>query len=282
MPLVTTVCFLMIINLPFRLAFRNVPTFTRLRLRSALNGSPPNVVSEGNYAGLLASFHPKTGALVPLPDYYIPDALKEWGQIPTTLEVLTSSFERVDRLQTIVLPETGCGIDNLETIMGTYSLQPMRQTVNDDPMALGYLVTGPKDIEATYFEAAFPHLLPDDTSGSIFRCRVAVPIENSSKPINMIIERRVEEVKNNLKIADTTGGGLDGQSVARWLGKSLNSASWRAFAENSPRNDDPASLSLPLGVRVERQNQMLTISKQNRGSISLALDSTGFVSTLQT
>lgn len=239
----------------------------------------------GNYAGHKVSFCPRTGELLPLPGHYVPEALKEWGQIPTSLEVLTSEEEATQqRLETVVLPDTGCGIDNLETIMTKQTLQPTNRLESQasQKVALGFLVTGPSDTKSTYFEAAFPHTLEDEVSHGSFRCRVAVAIESGSKPITMVIERLVEEMQEKVMIADTRGGGLDGQSVGRWLGRKLNSARWRGFAESCHPNNDPSSLSLPLGVQIDRQDQYLVISKEGGGSVSIALDSVGSISSVQT
>lgn len=44
----------------------------------------------GDFAGLAATFNPGDGDFIPIPDYLIPDGLKEWGQEPKCLEVLVS------------------------------------------------------------------------------------------------------------------------------------------------------------------------------------------------
>jgi hypothetical protein len=232
-----------------------------------------------NYAGLLASFDASTGVLVPLPDYYIPSALKEWGQVPTVLETLTSSSEGLvtgnhSRLQTIVLPETGCGIDNLETIMAKESIQSLACQRGGLSDSLAALVTSSKASTVEYFEAVFPHQISEDVKNSKYRCRVAVPVVSDSKPIKMVIERLVDDDESGNKIiADTNGGGLDGQSVARWLGSQLNSGKWRAFAEGTrPSLGSKASLSLPLGVTVNKEARFLTISKTDDTERSVSLD----------
>jgi len=87
----------------------------------------------GDYAGLSATFSSKSGELIPVPQHLIPQSMLEWGDIPSCLEVLTSEdwigVDDNDRddgksgdddqhqlVRTIitVLPEVGCGIDNLE------------------------------------------------------------------------------------------------------------------------------------------------------------------------
>ena len=115
-----------------------------------------NIVG-GDYAGLFATFSSKTGELISVPHHLIPASMLEWGDIPSCLESLTSedwnvnvvddddddddergsdndnggSFEehqpkqqqQLVRTMITVLPEVGCGIDNLEVTKSsaTYS-----------------------------------------------------------------------------------------------------------------------------------------------------------------
>ncbi|KAL7466114.1 hypothetical protein ACHAXS_006404 [Conticribra weissflogii] len=76
----------------------------------------------GDHAGLIATFSSSSGELIPVPEHLVPQSMIDWGDIPSYLEVLTSedfSFdgEEEDFMRTTVtvLPEVGCGIDNLET-----------------------------------------------------------------------------------------------------------------------------------------------------------------------
>ena len=56
-----------------------------------------------------------------IPDYLIPEAMKEWGMEPKCLEMLVSEdikkWKTMRRVTTTILPDTGCGVDNLETIL---------------------------------------------------------------------------------------------------------------------------------------------------------------------
>jgi hypothetical protein len=84
----------------------------------------------GDFAGLAATFHPGTGEFIPLPEHLIPPSLIEWGQEPKCLELLVSEDliehdygddddddeATMKRVTTTVLPDTGCAVDNLETI----------------------------------------------------------------------------------------------------------------------------------------------------------------------
>ena len=85
-----------------------------------------NNILGGDYAGLLATFSSKTGELITVPEHLVPASMLEWGDIPSSLEILTSEdwlsssnddcneAEEMERTTITVLPEVGCGIDNLE------------------------------------------------------------------------------------------------------------------------------------------------------------------------
>jgi hypothetical protein len=285
---ITSFSFIMMDSAPLGLAFqpkilRSSSSFTSTSSRgvqtcrfAGVNAQDPSLGQGGiqNFVGLLASFDASTGVLVPLPDYYVPSAMKEWGQVPSVLEVLTSSEGSHNRLQTTVLPETGCGIDNLETIMAKESIKPLAVQRGGLPGSLAALVTSSKTSTVEYFEATFPHEIAEDEKSNKYRCRVSFPIGSSSKQIKMVIERLIEDDgSSNKMVAEITGGGLDGQSVARWLGPQLNSGKWRAFAESTrPSSASKVSLSLPLGVSVHREAQSVTISKTGDPEHSVSLD----------
>ena len=83
-------------------------------------------VGGGDHAGLSATFSSTTGELIPVPEHLVPESMVEWGDIPSYLEVLVSEDvlddddeqqhqHEMERTTITVLPEVGCGIDNLET-----------------------------------------------------------------------------------------------------------------------------------------------------------------------
>ncbi len=96
-----------------------------------------SIVGNGDYAGLSATFSSSgdinnggVGELIPVPEHLVPESMIEWGDIPTYLEVLSSEDiitlnhdlkndekeqKIMERTVVTVLPEVGCGIDNLET-----------------------------------------------------------------------------------------------------------------------------------------------------------------------
>ena len=44
----------------------------------------------GDFAGHSASFDSLSGSLIPVPEYLLPESMIEWGQVPSSWEVLTS------------------------------------------------------------------------------------------------------------------------------------------------------------------------------------------------
>ena len=96
-----------------------------------------NIVG-GDYAGLLATFSSKTGELISVPEHLVPASMLEWGDIPSSLEILTSEdwlsssnddcndAKEMERTTITVLPEVGCGIDNLEVIKKIEKLSKLK------------------------------------------------------------------------------------------------------------------------------------------------------------
>ena len=103
----------------------------------------------GDYAGLSATFSADTGELIRVPEHLVPDSLVEWGRVPSCLEILASEdfIEEggedrgtdattattattatpqnsigLERKVVTVLPEVGCGVDNLETSRSSESM----------------------------------------------------------------------------------------------------------------------------------------------------------------
>jgi hypothetical protein len=79
----------------------------------------------GDFAGLQAKFD-TAGAHIPVPEHWIPEELLQWGQEPSSLEVLVSEVWNIqgssttnillDRQTITILPAIGCAIDHLETM----------------------------------------------------------------------------------------------------------------------------------------------------------------------
>ena len=89
----------------------------------------------GDFVGLSATFHPQTGAFIPIPEYMIPKSLLQWGQAPTSLQVFTSedvyhtdggsSPPHLRRQTWTMYPETDCGMENIQT----HRVAPVHQFV---------------------------------------------------------------------------------------------------------------------------------------------------------
>ena len=84
----------------------------------------------GDYAGHSATFSSIDGALIPVPNHYVPEAMVEWGQVPNGLECIVSedlveaenendndAKQVWERNVVTIMPEVGCGLDNLDDTM---------------------------------------------------------------------------------------------------------------------------------------------------------------------
>jgi hypothetical protein len=89
----------------------------------------PKLATGGDFAGFSATFVPTTGQLVPIPEYLVPEALLDWGQAPSSLEIIVSEdiihdgdssgstdmTKSWSRQTVTAYPAVGCGVDNLDT-----------------------------------------------------------------------------------------------------------------------------------------------------------------------
>jgi hypothetical protein len=233
----------------------------------------------GDWAGLAATFHPGDGSLIPVPEYLVPDALLEWGQEPKCLEVLVSEDIRdeygndvigeddggtMTRITTTILPDTGCGIDNLETlkaqdevdlearwISGIDSLEPDNEEGATKVVGLQYPIGDNNELRV---ETIFG--LEDD--GGQFRMRVAIDLVPSppdtfgiASPMVLTLERRTNAVSSGGTISD--GGGLDGKTVMMLLGERLSGS--KTFVDDPPlssnyERDSIKHVSFPGNVQI--------------------------------
>jgi len=107
----------------------------------------------GDYAGLFATFSSRTGELIPVPEHLVPQSMIDWGDIPSNLEVLTSEdfstdgkIEEFKRTTVTVLPEVGCGIDNLETT------KKVERHFLDEDSQFSYFQTKEPDLGVIFIE----------------------------------------------------------------------------------------------------------------------------------
>lgn len=234
----------------------------------------------GDWAGHLSKFDSSSGALIPVPDHLVPEAMIEWGQIPTQLEVLSSEklepagstiIEwQLQRTTITVLPLVGCAC--LETLK---SKQTIPFVV---PSSYKFLfpdvVHLPRRMSsATFFSdgALFVAHQKEERGASHSRrvdiC-VSVPTEKGSdyehrvriyfevdlgnqggsiirKPICIIKERRISETSSDGSIGD----GLDSQTVASLVGiDAIN----RPFSQRNITN--------PFSSEIRQQPRMMCAS----------------------
>jgi hypothetical protein len=235
----------------------------------------------GDFAGLAATFHPGNGSFIPIPDSLIPPSLLEWGQEPKCLEVLVSEDIYVDnhdlllgdnsktmtRITTTVLPDTGCGVDNLETLkaIDEIDLESQWSSIssiideeqeNGSPTTTTTTTTTPtttvvglqyplnEQSNELRVETIFG-LEADD--GGQYRMRVAIDVVPSppdtfgiSSPMVLTLERRTNAVSSGGTIGD--GGGLDGRTVSMLLGDRLSRS--KTFVDDPPMSDNYDSDSI--------------------------------------
>jgi len=207
----------------------------------------------GDFAGLLVKFAPLDGSLVEIPVYLIPEALLEWGQAPSALELLSSEewdAAQLQRQEITVLPATGCGVDNLDTMKSDTNLknvdwsQPSESTLILDSTTS----TNNRDDTTTQrLETQFS--LPN-----AHRVRVSLDLKKKTvqqkdeaavsyeiqSPILLNLERQTSTTSSYGTRAD--GGGLDGRTVSQLIGDRLrkshsfaeekfNPGAWKADAE---------------------------------------------------
>jgi len=229
----------------------------------------------GDYAGHHATFSQVDGSLIPVPEHYVPDSLIEWGMIPTAFEVITSEDISKDvddnglengkddkckiicQRNTIkVMPEVGCGLDNLDVIRDTEEWL-LQDNITESSLILSQPIiiqqvdgsiqecqcsslynSGLNRLEIIFtIDSYHKHAHYVDINGEKDqnnvsgeqrhrrRIRVAFQLENSdgaqsnkiTKPIDIIQERQTSSESSQGNIAQ--GGGLDARTVTRLIGK---------------------------------------------------------------
>lgn len=175
--------------------------------------------------------------VIPVPDHFVPDAMVEWGQVPNTLEVLTSEIMahnieensiEITRCEIQVMPEVGCGLDNLDTIIKrSSSLVPDGNYLSFDDGSLVYMeVNNSRVSNDNEPSIQLVFILNDDNNCDVdeedeCRLRVTLHILPASRKIaakspSVIRERKINSVSTDGDIAK--GGGLDARTVSRLIG----------------------------------------------------------------
>lgn len=202
-------------------------------IQAATSGAEGQAMG-GDFAGLAATFNPGNSAFIPVPEHLVPTALLDWGQEPKCLEILVSEDNSADgetmsRSTITVLPDTGCSIDNLETVRVDDVINlSSKYGKGTDVVGLQYEVGGNKN-GVLRLETVFG--MEDG-----YRMRVLLDVVPSASrfavqsPMVLALERRTNKVSSSGTIAD--GGGLDGRTVSMLLGEKLRKS--KTFAEDAP------------------------------------------------
>ncbi|CAJ1949594.1 unnamed protein product [Cylindrotheca closterium] len=223
-------------------------TFTTQRLASSPLG--------GDFAGLDATFDPIDGSFIPIPVHLMDASLLEWGQEPKCLETLVSEDlmddMKMERTSIVVLPATGCGVDNLETMKKSETLDMNEKDVNGDVIGVQYeSSSGDHDNKSYRLESIFG-------MDEGYRMRVVLDLISCKEklftvksPVHLHYERRTSDESTGGTRAD--GGGLDGRTVSGLLGPELSKQ--KSFAEDTPREqsyieDGVHHLGLPGNVTI--------------------------------
>lgn len=211
----------------------------------------------GDFAGLVATFDPGDGSFIPIPEHLIPPSMVEWGQVPKCLEVLVSEEfypspstkgndddeddddEILRRITTKILPDTGCSVDNLETVKVVDEIDlSSRWDSNDDPMVDGPMNTNVVGLQYSVGDDEIRlETIFELEGGDGYRMRVAIDLMIPSldtiaiqSPTVLTLERRTSSVSSGGTISD--GGGLDGRTVSMLLGERLRSS--KTFVDDHP------------------------------------------------
>lgn len=226
-----------------------------------------------DYAGLSATFDIDNGTLQAVPENLVPESLLEWGQAPICLETLTTEavdqYGRGVRTTLTVLPETGCGVDNLEVIA-------QQAFVPEFVVSNGTKSTKEKMWQmfhnSSFREAVFwGETLQDDDHYRI-RIQLHHEMSDTSVPTKIVwyLERHVQSPSVWKDLAFDKNGGLDGRSVATWLGALLNSEAFRIelFApctstDNAVSDDKTTTtILLPRNTFCNLSNEGISFGKQ--------------------
>lgn len=215
-----------------------LPSTTRNRswIRLTRHLASTTAMLGGEFAGQYATFSPFDGKVIHVPDHLVPEAMIEWGQVPSCLECLVSEdwimVEEDDdnrptfleRSTVTVFPETGCGIDNLETSTSTTKLNVEQMQFfdlngdNEDALKIG--IWFDEKEQSLHFVISIIHTDKDQMQ----RCRVTIHLDETLKhyrkrpPIEVVRERQTSKASSKGS-AGKSGGGLYGSTVMELIGK---------------------------------------------------------------
>lgn len=232
----------------------------------------------GDYAGLTATFSSNNGELVPVPEHLVPESMIEWGEIPSSFETLSSEdcivrdsdgddgchghgadggdvgdsggadsarglTKELERMTITVLPEVGCGIDNLEVTKRSerYACDASRLESwrgphpERDSMAVDRRSGRRLDAETIFQIDSAVDEEQDDEGAKTRprRLRVSLSIDlpegssedpAPSKLITLSVERRSSPRSTRGTVwsgLSSNSGGLDARTVANTIGRDI-------------------------------------------------------------
>jgi hypothetical protein len=212
----------------------------------------------GDFAGLSATFDPRDGSFIPVPEQLVPDELLQWGQAPKTLQVLASETVKdahiILRNNITVFPEIGCAIDSLGTRTVDERFRFLSSSYFEDSkiLTLQYAT----DDENIRLETIFGmddklrmrvvmDLIPGESSSS----SSISPGIDISRPMVLLLERRASSISSSGQLAD----GLDARTVSEMLGPELRKS--KTFVdddvlEDSTERDGLRHLDFPGNVGI--------------------------------
>ncbi|KAL7559997.1 hypothetical protein ACA910_013492 [Epithemia clementina (nom. ined.)] len=218
-------------------------------------------VMGGDFAGIAVNLDEK-GQAIPLPELWVPASMQEWGQVPDFVETIVSEdddngdSESFTRHMLTILPETGCGVDNLDVVKSVEKIERAASFLQSGVECLASIVdTKSKTADSKNqwrIETVFDC---NSVTTPLHRIRLSVLVErvvanhleedgecrwrmvSSSKfswpSIQIFWERRFAEASSSGTVAD--GGGLEGQRVGRWMGSVIQKQASSFVASTYPR-----------------------------------------------
>lgn len=197
-----------------------------------------NSIFGGDYAGQSATFSIVDGKVIPVPEHLVPESMVEWGQIPNCLECIVSedvlalhadeaesdSESILERNVVTVMPEVGCGLDNLDTMKTTNAIQAKQYNIFsvDDSFTIAttLIEDSKRRIECIFTTHGEKKDENEDEDLNVSRTRVCINLldDNTLKsPIEITKERKTSKTSTKGLIAK--GGGLHASTVASLIGK---------------------------------------------------------------
>ncbi len=227
----------------------------------ALGDTTTTTIFGGDYAGHSATFSSVDGALIRVPDHYVPEAMVEWGQVPSCFECIVSEDIKAEKEEdkndsneddslilerniVTIMPEVGCGLDNLDTMKSTVhtsldaydTCQKFQMTNHGNvEVATAFIPGNKRRVECIFVqheqEQEYSEDDGDDDSTdsndnpekekmNTIRTRISINLHENNQlksPVEITKERKTSLQSSRGTIAD--GGGLDARTVSRLIGK---------------------------------------------------------------